>query len=330
MKGSLHTDELMAAVVKRDTGLRTARRVSHCFVMDVPGHDGGADHHRRRGQHRAHAGGQGRHPAERDRPGARDGHRRSAGGDPLGDGDRQPEGAVHHRGRGAVQDGGPPPDHRRAGRRPAGAGQRDQPRGREDQEDRFAGGGPRQRAAGARPGGGQHARQEPVLPGGGRCRGHRARRAGADHPHQPGRFGADAAGLLRRRGAGRQGAPREPPRPWGDAMADVDPRAQRRLVEHQVQRFRRAAATSSRCCCKGQIEGLYTAPRFVGQGRARRRASARRPGTRAPSSGTTARSPTWSISCASARGGPPARRRRPPRRAWRPGVHAGRAGRRPR
>jgi phosphate acetyltransferase len=39
MKGSLHTDELMAAVVRRETGLRTARRVSHCFVMDVPGHD---------------------------------------------------------------------------------------------------------------------------------------------------------------------------------------------------------------------------------------------------------------------------------------------------
>jgi phosphate acetyltransferase len=36
MKGSLHTDELMAAVVARDGGLRTARRVSHCFVMDVP------------------------------------------------------------------------------------------------------------------------------------------------------------------------------------------------------------------------------------------------------------------------------------------------------
>src|SRR5262244_2915947 len=36
MKGSLHTDELMGAVVKRDTGLRTARRLSHCFVMDVP------------------------------------------------------------------------------------------------------------------------------------------------------------------------------------------------------------------------------------------------------------------------------------------------------
>jgi phosphate acetyltransferase len=36
MKGSLHTDELMAEVVRRDTGLRTDRRVSHVFVMDVP------------------------------------------------------------------------------------------------------------------------------------------------------------------------------------------------------------------------------------------------------------------------------------------------------
>jgi len=39
MKGSLHTDELMAAVVRRETGIRTARRVSHCFVMDVPGRE---------------------------------------------------------------------------------------------------------------------------------------------------------------------------------------------------------------------------------------------------------------------------------------------------
>ncbi len=36
MKGSLHTDELMGAVVRRETGLRTARRLSHCFIMDVP------------------------------------------------------------------------------------------------------------------------------------------------------------------------------------------------------------------------------------------------------------------------------------------------------
>lgn len=38
MKGSLHTDELMAAVVARDTGIRTGRRISHCFIMDVPSH----------------------------------------------------------------------------------------------------------------------------------------------------------------------------------------------------------------------------------------------------------------------------------------------------
>ncbi|MBV8401764.1 MAG: phosphate acetyltransferase [Acetobacteraceae bacterium] len=38
MKGSLHTDELMSAVVSKEGGIRTARRISHCFVMDVPGH----------------------------------------------------------------------------------------------------------------------------------------------------------------------------------------------------------------------------------------------------------------------------------------------------
>jgi len=38
MKGSLHTDELMRAVAASATGLRTARRISHVFVMDVPSH----------------------------------------------------------------------------------------------------------------------------------------------------------------------------------------------------------------------------------------------------------------------------------------------------
>ena len=36
MKGSLHTDELLSAIVPSDTGLRTSRRISHVFVMDVP------------------------------------------------------------------------------------------------------------------------------------------------------------------------------------------------------------------------------------------------------------------------------------------------------
>jgi phosphotransacetylase len=36
MKGSLHTDEFMAAAVSREAGLRTGRRISHAFVMDIP------------------------------------------------------------------------------------------------------------------------------------------------------------------------------------------------------------------------------------------------------------------------------------------------------
>jgi phosphotransacetylase len=36
MKGSLHTDELLSAVVSREKGLRTGRRISHVFLMDVP------------------------------------------------------------------------------------------------------------------------------------------------------------------------------------------------------------------------------------------------------------------------------------------------------
>jgi len=36
MKGSLHTDELMSAIVSREGGMRTGRRISHVFVMDVP------------------------------------------------------------------------------------------------------------------------------------------------------------------------------------------------------------------------------------------------------------------------------------------------------
>ncbi|MFO1204386.1 MAG: phosphate acetyltransferase [Burkholderiales bacterium] len=39
MKGSLHTDELLGAVVSREKGLRTERRLSHCFILDVPNHD---------------------------------------------------------------------------------------------------------------------------------------------------------------------------------------------------------------------------------------------------------------------------------------------------
>ena len=127
MKGSLHTDELMGAVVSRQAGIRTARRISHCFIMDVPNHpdaliitdaavniaptlDDKVDIVQN-AIDLAHAMGVAG----------------GAGGDPERDGDGERQGAVDHRGRGAVQDGGSRPDHRRAAGRTAGAGQRDQP-----------------------------------------------------------------------------------------------------------------------------------------------------------------------------------------------------------
>jgi phosphate acetyltransferase len=39
MKGSLHTDELLGVVVRRDSGLRGSRRLSHAFLFDIPGLD---------------------------------------------------------------------------------------------------------------------------------------------------------------------------------------------------------------------------------------------------------------------------------------------------
>ena len=126
MKGSLHTDELMGAVVNRETGLRTARRISHCFVMDVPALDRAIIVTDAAVNMFPTLRGQGPHHPERDRPGPRAGLRAAQGGDPVGDGDDQPEGAVHHRSRRPVQDGGSRPDHRRHPRRPARAGQRHQ------------------------------------------------------------------------------------------------------------------------------------------------------------------------------------------------------------
>ena len=40
MKGSLHSDDLLGAAVSREAGLRTTRRASHVFVMDIPGWSG--------------------------------------------------------------------------------------------------------------------------------------------------------------------------------------------------------------------------------------------------------------------------------------------------
>ena len=78
--------------------------------MQTPAYPRPVHHHRRRDQHRADAAGQGRHRAQRGRPGARVRHRAAARRRPRGGRDRQPAHAGHARCRRAVQDGRPRPD----------------------------------------------------------------------------------------------------------------------------------------------------------------------------------------------------------------------------
>ena len=142
MKGSLHTDELLSAVVSSATGLRTARRISHVFAMDVPSYprlllitDAAVNIYPKLKEKvdivqnaidLAHV---------------------------LGIKEPKvailsavetvnPEHRIDARRGGAVQDGRPRPDHRRHSRRAAGLRQRDQRRGRPDQEDSFRRGWP--------------------------------------------------------------------------------------------------------------------------------------------------------------------------------------------
>ena len=61
MKGSLHSDEILAAVIAKETGLRTGRRLSHVFLMDVPTYHKVLIVTDARDQHRADARGQGGH-----------------------------------------------------------------------------------------------------------------------------------------------------------------------------------------------------------------------------------------------------------------------------
>ena len=95
MKGHLHSDELLHEVVKKDGGLRGARRLSHVFVMDVPGLEHFAVDHGRGDQYRAHPGRKGRHHAERDRSCDRAWHRRAAGRRALRGGDGDAQNPVH-------------------------------------------------------------------------------------------------------------------------------------------------------------------------------------------------------------------------------------------
>ena len=119
MKGSLHTDELLHEVMKKDGGLRTERRLSHCFVMAVPTLRARRHRQRRRHQYYADVGRKSRHRAERHRIGARRRCRSAEGGDPLRRGDGDAEDPLDHRRGRVVQDGRPRPDQGRTGRRSA-------------------------------------------------------------------------------------------------------------------------------------------------------------------------------------------------------------------
>ena len=208
MKGRLHTDELMAAVVSRATGLRTERRVSHCFVMDVPGHEEALiitdaavnisptlDEKRDIVQNAidlAHAmhipvvrvailsametiNPKCRRPSTPPRC-AR-----------WSTGTRSPAASSTGRSRSTTPSTWRP----------------------RKSTDRLAGGGASEHAAGAGPRSGQHAREEPVVSRGRGRRGHRARREGADHSDEPRRLGDYAARVLRGGFAGRACAARE-------------------------------------------------------------------------------------------------------------------------
>lgn len=206
MKGSLHTDELMVAVVSRETGIRTQRRISHCFIMDVPGHaepliitdaavniapdlDAKVDIVQN-AIDLAHAMG-----AEEVRVALLSAMETVTSKVPS-----TVEAAalckMADRGQitGALLDGPLALDNA-ISREAAAIKKITSPRRRA-----------RKRARGSGSRGGQHAGQEPVVPCRSRRRGHRARRARADHSDEPRGLAFEPPRLVRRRGHGRGGA----------------------------------------------------------------------------------------------------------------------------
>lgn len=197
-------DEGQPAYRRTDARGRGARhRAAHRAPHQPCVHHGRAHlsraavHHRCGHQHLPRPGNQGRHRAQRDRAASRPGAGRAARGHPVGGRTGHAQHSQHAGGGRAVQDGRPRPDPGRHTGRPAGAGQRHQPRGRAGQGHRLAGGRPRAGPGGAGPGSRQHAGQEPQLPGQRPGRRHRARRARAHRPDQPRRQRPDPPGLVR-------------------------------------------------------------------------------------------------------------------------------------
>ena len=108
-------------------------------------------------------------------------------------------------------------------------------------------------------------------------------------------------------------------------MADVNSRAQRRFVQPQVQRFRRRQRQAPVDAASGQIEGLYTAPRFVAKDAQGANIGSKSwdEGSELGHSGAIA----YLVDFLQSRSGDDKLVAvGPPGRAWRHGVHAGRAG----
>ena len=163
MKGSLHTDELLRSVTSSATGLRTERRLSHVFIMDVPTYaetlfitDAAINIF-------PDPRSQARHRAERHRPvhAGRSGN--PAGSAAVGGGDGHHQDSVHDR-CGRYEDGGSRTDHGRHPRWSAGVRQCDRSEGGEDQGHPIRGCRPRANPCCPRSRSRQHACQEPDLP----------------------------------------------------------------------------------------------------------------------------------------------------------------------
>ena len=262
MKGSLHTDELMAEVVRKDTGLRTERRISHVFIMDVPTYpkplavtDAAINIFPdletkvdivQNAIDMAHA-------FERERPKVAILSAVETVTPKIPSTiDAAALCKMAERGQitGALLDG--PLAFDNAISKEAAADQGHPLRGR----------GRSRHPAGARSRGRQHAGQAALVPGQCRCRRHRARRARADHPDLARRYGAGAHGVLR----GRRAARPRPPAAGGGAGRGVggDGRCrsdhQRRLVQPQVLGLSGSARTTGRAC-RPRARSRASAPR---------------------------------------------------------------------